>query len=162
MTKPLLFVLLLFMAIHAVGQTSDLDVIASSGESTVLSGLTVIWTVGESFTAELSNNTYTMAQGFHQGAAAVLILKTADPVSDNAIIAYPNPTCDQVTLLLDTYSAKDDWNLEVITLDGKVLQRRNIESAKTAVDFTHYPNGSYFISINNNAAFSKVFTIIKK
>ncbi len=162
MTKPLLFLLLLFMAIHAAGQTSDLNVIASSGESTVLSGLTVSWTVGESFTAELSNNTYSMAQGFHQGAAAVLILKTADPVSDNAIIAYPNPTRDQVTLLLDTYSEKADWKLEVLALDGKVLQRRNIKSVKTAVDFTPYPNGSYFISISSNTAFLKVFTIIKQ
>lgn len=162
MTKPFISLLLLFIAVQAFTQTSDLNVIASSGGSTVTSDLNISWTVGESFTDELSNNTYSMAQGFHQGAAAIVALRTTDPVADNDIIAYPNPTRDQVTLFLDAYTARAHWNLEVITLDGKVLLSRNIESAKTAIDFTHYPNGSYFISISNNAAFSKVFTIIKQ
>lgn len=162
MTKPFISLLLLFIAVQAFTQTSDLNVIASSGGSNVTSGLNISWTVGESFTDELSNNTYSMAQGFHQGAVAVVALRTTDPVADNDIIAYPNPTRDQVTLQLEAYTTQVDWNLEVLTIDGKVIHRHRIESAKTEVDFTNYSNGSYFIRISNNKAFSKVFTILKQ
>lgn len=162
MTKPLISFLLLFLALKSYGQISDLSIVASSGGASVTPGLNASWTVGESFTEELSNSSYCMAQGFHQGAVAVVAMDVTDPLQDNTITAFPNPTHDQVTVRLAEYISTAQWNLELLSIDGKVIHSQVIESASADIDFTSYRCGTYLIKISNNASFSKVITIIKQ
>ncbi len=162
MTKPILSFLLLFLALKSFGQISDLNTVASAGGASVTPGLNAIWTVGESFTEELSNSSYYMAQGFHQGAVAVVALDITDLLQDNTIVAFPNPTHDQVTIKMAEYSSAAQWNLELLSIDGKIMHSQAIESASTDIDFTGYHCGTYLIKISSNTAFSKVFTIIKQ
>lgn len=162
MTKPILSFLLLFLALKSFGQISDLNIVASAGGASVTPGLNASWTVGESFTDEFSNNSYCMAQGFHQGAVAVVAMDVTDPLQENSIIAFPNPTHDQVTVRLAEYGTTEQWALELLSIDGKILHSQAIESASTDIDFTGHRCGTYLIRISNNTAFSKVFTIIKQ
>lgn len=162
MTKPIISFLLLFLALKSFGQISDLSIVASAGGNSVTPGLNASWTVGESFTEEFSNSSYCMAQGFHQGAVAVVALDVTDPFQDNTIIAFPNPTHDQVTVRLAEYVSTAQWNLELLSIDGKVVHSQAFESTSTDIDFTSYRSGTYLIKVSNNAAFSKVITIIKQ
>lgn len=162
MTKPILSFLLLFLVMKSYAQISDLSIVSSSGGTFVTPGLTACWTVGEAFTDEFSDNSYCLAQGFHQGAVAVVALDVADPIQENSIIAFPNPTHDRVTVKLADYVTSDQWALELLSIDGKILHTRTIESASTDIDFNSYGCGEYFIRISNSSDFSKVFTIIKQ
>lgn len=144
------------------GQISDLSILTSSRGASVTTGLTACWTVGESFTEELSNNAYCMAQGFHQGAVAVVALGVTEPLNKHTVVAYPNPTHDQVTLKLDEFTEQTDWQLELITIDGKVMHKQIIESTLVNVDFINYPQGTYLIKISNKEGFCNIFTITKQ
>ncbi len=162
MTKPIISFLLLFLALKSFGQFSDLSIVASAGGASVSPGLNASWTVGESFIEEISNSSYCMAQGFHQGAVAVVATGVTDPLQDNTITAFPNPTHDQVTVRLTEYNSAAQWNLELLSIDGKVIHSQAIESASTNIDFTSYRCGAYLIKLSNNNAYSKVITIIKQ
>lgn len=68
---------------------------------------------------------------------------------------YPNPSNTFVTIALSDSKLK---NIVITSLDGKVIQSRNVKSNSEQIDVSGFSNGMYFIAIQTDDG----KTIIKK
>ena len=70
-----------------------------------------------------------------------------EEISSLSFSIYPNPVLDKLTI--------ENPKLEIETLkitdaSGKHIFQKNTNVPKIEIDFTHYPNGVYFITIESN------------
>ncbi|MGV3587683.1 MAG: T9SS type A sorting domain-containing protein [Adhaeribacter sp.] len=86
--------------------------------------------------------------------SAVAALK-ADANNQPQLLAYPNPTKDKITLVLQT-PATEKYNLEIRDLAGKlVLTEKAIFSNQTdelVLNLQHLPAGTYLVSARSEAS----------
>ena len=72
------------------------DVIAATGHSGVVAGLTISATVGEAVTTTIANSQSVLTQGFHQ--SQLTIVPVSDIVTDNPVSVFPNPATTSCTV----------------------------------------------------------------
>jgi hypothetical protein len=61
---------------------------------------------------------------------------------------YPNPTKDVITIHVEEKMI--GATVELLDLNGRVLNTSKIEQSSTLFDLSEFPSGTYFICINNN------------
>ena len=66
-------------------------------------------------------------------------------VSENNISIYPNPVFDQFTI----EGASTPYQLEIVDLNGQILQTANIIENSGFVDVSELPNGMYIIKVKD-------------
>jgi hypothetical protein len=64
----------------------------------------------------------------------------------NNISVSPNPTSDIVNI----YSPNDISKIEVFDLEGRIINRVEVNSNLYSIDFGNYANGIYLLKINQN------------
>jgi hypothetical protein len=74
---------------------------------------------------------------------------------NNAIIAYPNPVTDFLTIENQKSKSVTIFN----ALGQKIIEKNNLPSTKTELNFSDFPKGIYFLSFENN--FTNSLKIIK-
>lgn len=65
--------------------------------------------------------------------------------SNNTIIIYPNPTEGQLFIKTEEASS-----VSIINIEGKLLQKMNVNIGTTDISLTTYSSGMYFIKITNS------------
>ena len=75
-----------------------------------------------------------------------VIIKTVEGVCENAtsFMAYPNPTSNTLTLVVDNVQ---QFDYEVYNVTGQVVMKGNAIGQKTWINLSDCPKGVYFISV---------------
>ncbi|HLF63419.1 MAG TPA: T9SS type A sorting domain-containing protein [Saprospiraceae bacterium] len=80
-----------------------------------------------------------------------LLIAVKDPLPVNNIVKlYPNPAQDVVTLDLELERSFDRVDVQIVSLDGKVLSERtlyNVEKETTTLDVSRLPGGTYLAHV---------------
>jgi len=77
------------------------------------------------------------------------------------LIAYPNPTTDQLFLNIENIQDKNFY-YQLFNLDGKLLLIDKCENNQTHINLNEFPPSTYLLTINENNTVIKSFRIIKK
>jgi hypothetical protein len=78
------------------------------------------------------------------------------------INAYPNPTDKDVIVTIDGFDyGKNNANLTLIDIQGKIIQKMKISNKSTSLDLSDYPSGTYYLLISVDAEKSS-YKIIKR
>ena len=63
------------------------------------------------------------------------------------MILYPNPSETMIIIELPDYSPATDANLEIITMDGRLLESQPIKTKINHFDISSFPEGIYIAKI---------------
>ena len=76
------------------------------------------------------------------------------------LIAYPNPTTDQLVLGIENFKGKKFY-YQLFNMEGKSLLYDNCVDNKTHINLNEFPSNTYLLSIVENNTVIKTFRIIK-
>jgi hypothetical protein len=157
--KTIILVFFAFLSLDLYCQTIKSDVLSSSGGSGTNEKNSMIWTLGETFINEYSNESFVISQGFHQ---SFKYIPTSAAVNINSvdIIAFPNPVIDLLSVVVNIDHTTIPWEVEIF--DARGILMTNWKSLKTRfeIDFSSFENGTYLVRISQKNI-SSVFHIIK-
>ncbi len=159
MNKVILIILGIFFAEIAIGQSLDMKLISSSGDSFNNSSYQLDWSIGECVTATFVSPDFLITQGFHQNSYQIMSIE--DLCVDIKIKVYPNPTTNFVTLKVEN-SKTGNMQYTLTSVYGKTLEMKEITKNQERINFSDFTIGTYFISISENNKLIKTFKIIKK
>lgn len=161
MKSTIIFICInLFWGLTSFCQNPSSQVIAASGDEFKSSDISLSWTIGETITETINNNTITLTQGFHQSK---IIITSIDQLSESkfALSAYPNPTSGVVYLKIETENVKN-LQYQLIDSKGTLLTRKEISSNTAEIDFHNFSNGIYLLEVFENQTILKSFKILKQ
>ena len=128
---------------------------ASGGEATG-SGGTSSFTIGQTLYATDSSGN--VAQGVQQ-AFEIYIVGIEDVSLKIDLSVYPNPTINYLNLKVEKI---EDFNFELMDMQGKTIESKEVKSLMTNIDLEHLPASTYLLKITNNNLPVKTFKIIKR
>lgn len=76
------------------------------------------------------------------------------------LIAYPNPTTDQLVLSIENFKGKKFY-YQLFNMEGKSLLYNKCVDNKTHINLNEFPSNTYLLSIVENNTVIKTFRIIK-
>jgi len=76
------------------------------------------------------------------------------------LIAYPNPTTDQLVLGIENFKGKKFY-YQLFNMEGKSLLYDKCVDNKTHINLNEFPSNTYLLSIVENNTVIKTFRIIK-
>ena len=86
------------------------------------------------------------------------LLSTKEIESDRRILVYPNPNNGNFTL----ETGIENGYMQILSLEGRILNRKGFSSDKINIDVSDLPQGIYFVKVSNpKSNFSKTEKIIK-
>ena len=160
MKKALFFLGFIFCFSLIYSQSSDVNVIASSGDYVEGTGYSVSWTLGEIAIESLSDGNVSVNQGFQQAYYSVTTLEEINN-TNFFIDVFPNPSTD---LLHIKYSADifETYILELYDIKGTLILNKEVQSCDELLNMESMARGEYFIkTLKSDGALIKSFKIIK-
>lgn len=140
-----LFVILLFIPAFLLGQHIDRQVLPVQGGFEHGETMSVSWTLGEIITETVYTKDIAITQGFQQPDFTIELIDQAQG-EKLPIKIYPNPTQGRLTLQLE--SPIDRYLMEIVDLQGRIIQRSWHQNMKTEIDLTPLPSGQYVIRVS--------------
>lgn len=136
------------------------QVIATAGSTLSNSDGSISFTIGEGITQAFTRGDKVITQGFQQPNLMVSIINEFRDINFK-ISAYPNPTTDILNVSIEE---GNNQRLLILLFDfnGKLFQKRNIETSKIEIAFRELPNGIYILKIYDGIREIKSFKIIKE
>ena len=134
---------------------SQANVYSSVGENTQ-NGLTLSYVVDDMASIESEDGMLSTGAMAQYSVAATTGL---DLVDVTLLSVYPNPTADVLVLRIGelknvTYAISD--------ASGKQLRTAKVKSEEERIDFSHYVQGVYHLSVVQDGRVLKTFSIVKK
>jgi hypothetical protein len=133
------------------------EVVSNYGGSATGGNIYFEWTLGEPRIESVSMTNLLYTQGFHQPLVYTIPVKQTDTAiliaSDKIkVMVYPNPVNTVLKVKVETPDIRPIV-LELVDLNGRLLQRRNIiaGTSKNLVEFpmTGYIGGSYYLMVRD-------------
>ncbi len=160
MIRLAIFVTFLLSAAGLTSQSLSQSVVASSGGNGTGEGISIQWTIGETFTETLQGDALILTQGFHQ---TDLIVTSIDEISgvEVEILAFPNPATEHVTIGVhdDSYTG---MTYRLADFLGNILAVGALDGFETQVSFSKLQSGVYFLVVSSSEQHLKTFRIVKK
>ena len=157
MKKIYLIVLPLVIGLTAKAQQST----NTTGGNATGTGGTVSYSVGQISYTTNTGTGGSACQGVQQ-PYEIYTVTSLDEAKDLNInlLAFPNPTFDNLTLKIESASNK---NLSYLLFDmnGKLLATQKLDGTETKIAMNNYAAATYFIKITENNNTLKTFKIIK-
>ncbi|MBR5983394.1 MAG: T9SS type A sorting domain-containing protein [Bacteroidales bacterium] len=134
---------------------------ASGGNANGSSG-SVSYTVGQPFYSANVGTSGQVSEGVQQAYEIYDVTEVQNPISANiSLSAFPNPTSDYLTLLIDGDFINDlDYAMYDIT--GKEIMQMQISSSETSIDMQSLPPATYFVRVTKGKNEVKTFKVVKK
>jgi len=159
MKTKLLKLSLIFLFGMGLTQINAQKTIATSGGDATGSGGNVSFTIGQ-----VAYNTYTatggsVAQGV-QHAFEISTLGVENNLINLALIAYPNPTRNVLTLKVKDYSL-DNMYYRLYDIQGRILIQNKLTDFITNIPTENLAPAIYFLRLSNQNKVLKTFKIIK-
>ena len=158
MARLSLTLILITLIVRSFSQTVSRNVIASTGNSVSIKDYTISSSVGQIPFQTLSDDLYSLTQGFEQATVKIVI------PPDQFIQAYPNPVTDFLYLIFSVPVQKD-FIISIFNLAGSEIQTILAPKIQSGIlytiNFTNVPNGMYLLHIIDNSVEKKLFKVIK-
>lgn len=122
----------------------QVSVNASGGNATG-SGGTVAYSIGQAVYTTSTGSNGSVAQGV-QHAYEIYSVGIKETEMSISLIAFPNPTTDNLTLELSDYNDYQ-WSYQLLDLQGKLLNNGRIEGQRTEINMNVWPAAIYFLNI---------------
>ncbi len=71
-------------------------------------------------------------------------------LANSEVNIYPNPSKNELTIVLPVTGKEDFWNVELLDWNGKFLQGIGTDTRQLRMDITNITNGIYLVKISNN------------
>ena len=140
------------MSVTVSGQT----VLSSSGIQTGSGSVMVSATLGELAISSYTGNNLQVTQGFHQTNLVVLGIDDLDPKIK--MVAYPNPTPDNLHISLPDYI---DTEVKIYNIQGQLVAEQKLTNSKNDIDTAKLGSGIYFLNLYRQFALVKTIKFIK-
>jgi len=149
--KKLICIIIAALPGVLVAQTTERQVIGSTGGYATATGLQVSNTIGEAVINTATSGSIILTQGFQQ--SIINTVGIDDIETGLSVMAFPNPTRDMITLQLNADKTVA-LELSVFDINGKLtsipVQKLNVNGAMThAIDFSSLQSGNYFLKLQN-------------
>lgn len=165
----LVFVCSLLLSIFSVQAQESVN---ATGGNAVGSGGSVSYSVGQVVYTTNNGSFGSVTHGVQQPfeISAVTAIEDAEGIS-LAISAYPNPTTDFLTLIINDYAqtrhALSKLSFQVYDLNGKLLQSDKITGKQTSIDMSNLAASTYFVKVIKTQSIAsqqeiKTFKIVKR
>jgi len=143
-------------------------VIASAGKELKVETYSIAFTVGEIAIKTIAGNNHILTQGFHQPPGLYLSDITKNSSLDVSLSVYPNPTTDLINIVIKNFTSNEDLILKVYNSVGQEINVKMVKKNEQSdliftLDFSNQNQGTYFVRLFSNEAFSKYidFKVIK-
>jgi len=131
----------------------------TSGGNASGTGGTISYSVGQVVYTTQSSTSGTIAQGI-QHAFEIYLVGRKDIYLNISLSVYPNPTSDNLTLLISNYS-NENLDYHLYDMHGKLIKTDKITSIKTAVEMQYLTAATYFIHVSRVGKTIQTFKVIK-
>ena len=137
------------------------ETIPASGGEAGGSGGSVSYSVGQLFWHTHDGNNGSVAEGVQQPyeISVVTAIDEADEIN-LAVIAYPNPAADFLTLELKNFEPSS-FQYQLYDIQGKLWQSEKITGNHAHIDVSFLMPGTYFLKVMQGNKGFKTFKIIK-
>lgn len=133
----------------------------STGGNASSTGGSLSYSVGQMFYTSNLGDSGSVAQGVQQPFEISVLGVEDSAMLDITIVAYPNPTADQLTLLIKDFDLSD-LSFQLFDMQGKMIRKQIIKTNRTQISMNSLPVATYFVKINQGSKHLKTFKIIKK
>ena len=134
--------------------------INASGGNASGSGGSVSYSLGQVMYSTQTDNGGSVAQGVIQ-PSEIFSVGMNEMFMNPAIVAFPNPTIDDVNLTIKDYGQHHLLYM-LFDVQGRLLSSGEITAENTQLHLSNLPNSMYFLQVmSTNNTFSKSFKIIK-
>ncbi len=163
--KFLLVVILVTFSFSLSTISAQTSVNATGGDASG-SGGSVSYSVGQVVYTTSSGTNGSVAEGVQQPYEISVLtgLEEARGISLE-VTAYPNPTTDYITLIVDnsvkTIHDLSQLSYQLYDMNGKLLQNEKITGNQTSVVMSHLAPATYFVRVISGHRPIKEFKIIK-
>jgi hypothetical protein len=155
--KATLVLLLLGIGLTGIKAQESLSATGFNGSG---SGGSVSGTIGQVFyTNTITNGS--VAQGVQQPfeISVETVIEEAKEISLHCM-AYPNPATNFLTLKVENFN-KQNLSYNLYDVNGKLLEKKNLESNETSMDMGNYVPATYFLKVIKDNKTIEIFKIIK-
>jgi hypothetical protein len=135
------------------------ETVPATGGDASGSGGSSSYTVGQVVYTETGTNG-SVAQGVQQPyeiSTSVVIEVTQ---INMALVAYPNPTNNALTLNIGNYS-NEKLTYQLSDIQGKLLDSKQIVNRNTTIGLQDLPVSTYLLNVLDNNSLIKTFKIVK-
>ena len=150
------FSFLLLTSVLSAQETFSSSGFNSNGNSGIIT-----YTVGQVAIDFNTGNNGSLIQGVQQPYEIFSTLGNDIFYINLNLIAYPNPTTDQLVLGIENFKGKKFY-YQLFNLQGKSLLYDKCIDNKTHINLNEFPSNTYLLSIVENNTIIKTFRIIKK
>jgi hypothetical protein len=135
--------------------------IPATGGNASGNGGSVSYSVGQvMYQIHISTNG-SVAQGVQQPYEISIVTAIEEAKGINlAVSAYPNPTCDNLTLSITEFDISI-LSYYLYDMQGKLLQSDMITGNKTSIVLSNLETGTYFVKVIQGNKEVKTFKVIK-
>ncbi|MCF6241140.1 MAG: T9SS type A sorting domain-containing protein [Bacteroidales bacterium] len=161
MKKLLVLNPIFWVYLNCFGQILSPETILSSGGEFANSSAQISWTLGDFQTTTYVKDQLVLTQGFLQSEIKVTAIFDINQSEDIELKVYPNPVTNYLYLkVISPNSKKLSWQL--INQNGKLIKYDDIYNRNTAIDFSVYKDGVYYLkTFSKDGSFIKIFKIIR-
>lgn len=136
------------------------ETFSSSGFNSNGSSGIITYTVGQVAIDFNTGNNGSLIQGVQQPYEIFSTLGNDIFYINLNLIAYPNPTTDQLVLSIENFNGKKFY-YQLFNMKGKSLLYDKCVDNKTYINFNRFPSNTFLLSIVENKTVIKTFRIIK-
>lgn len=138
------------------------EVLAATGLSGTVAGITVSATVGEAVTATIAGSQSLLTQGFHQ--TQLIIVPVRDVVAATPVLVFPNPVASACTVAFEK-PVSEDVRYAVFDLQGRTLFQGILDRGviRHQLDLSALAPGVFQLALSSPGAghLPAVFQLIK-
>ena len=153
-------VAVVFLSLALTGLRAQETIPATGSNATGISG-TVSYTIGQIFYETNTGTSGSVAQGVQQ-PYELYVVSGLEPSSEINLVftAYPNPTPGILMLKIENL-IKKNMSYHLYTLEGKLIENRNIVGTETSIMMNGFIPGTYLLKITDKQKDLKIFKIVK-
>ncbi len=157
-SKKLWFILL-WISIGFSGLTAQSAIVPIGGSVTNSNG-SASFTVGQIAYQQITTNEYMVMEGIQQQSAFFFVGVNDKTPLPNVCRLSPNPTTGNITLEIEDFT-KSDFHYRLFNLQGQLLSHDQVRSATMTIPTGSYPDGPYFLRIDDEQGNFSTFKILK-
>ena len=158
--KKLKLSAVLLLGLGLTGLQAQESVNATGGDA-LGSGGSASYSVGQVVYTTNTGTSGSVAQGVQQPYEISVVTAIEEAKGINlSVTAYPNPTTDYLTLLIDELEISN-LSYQLYDMNGKLLQSQKITGNQTSIVMSNLVPSTYFVRVINGNQSIKEFKIIK-
>ena len=152
-------ILIIISALSLTGVQAQQSINSSGGNGSGTGG-SFSYTVGQIDYVAATGTNGSISQGVQQPYEFFTLGTNDYPTILLQAVAYPNPTTENVNLVVSNYSL-ENLEFELYDISGKIILNQKITTSETLISMGNLSTGNYFIAVNENNKKLKTFKIIK-